>query len=289
MANGGIIGTVNTPTSTTATGVWQQEEQYEAKVTDTWPQRALFTTNSLRFEDGSSDSLARTPSSSGNRKTWTWSGWIKRSELGRTQNFFSAGTNNSNYGRIQFNSNDTIYIAHVDSASTTTEKSTTQVFRDVSAWYHIVCVMNTTNDVASERMRIYVNGNRETDLGTKTYPAQNTATYFNTATEHGVGNAPPTSSSSVRHFDGYLAEIHFLDGYAYGAEYFGEFDPLQVRPRHQKTGSTCIAPTSGSVRLIPIVLPHYLDYFLNLLGFGLWRAPTPHSVPSTICFLARNI
>jgi len=59
MANGGIIGTVNTPTSTTATGVWQQEEQYEAKVTDTWPQRTLFTTKSLRFNDGSSDYLSR--------------------------------------------------------------------------------------------------------------------------------------------------------------------------------------------------------------------------------------
>ena len=81
MANGGIIGTVNTPTSTTATGVWQQEEQYEAKVTDTWPQRALFTTNSCRFNDGSSDYLNRTPSSAGNRRTWTWSGWVKRGTL----------------------------------------------------------------------------------------------------------------------------------------------------------------------------------------------------------------
>ena len=63
MANGGIIGTVNTLTSTTATGVWHQQEQYEAKVTDTWPQRALFTTNSARFNDGSTDYLSRTPRS----------------------------------------------------------------------------------------------------------------------------------------------------------------------------------------------------------------------------------
>jgi len=73
MANGGIIGTVNTPTSTTATGVWHQQEQYEAKVTDTWPQRALFTTNSARFDDGSTDYLSRTPSSAGSTTTGTFS------------------------------------------------------------------------------------------------------------------------------------------------------------------------------------------------------------------------
>ena len=81
MANGGIIGPVNIPTSTTATGVWQQEEQYEAKVTDTWPQRTLFTTKSLRFNSGSSDYLNRTLSTPTNRRKWTLSMWVKRSNI----------------------------------------------------------------------------------------------------------------------------------------------------------------------------------------------------------------
>ena len=68
MANGGIIGTVNNPTSSTATGVWQQEEQYEAVRDGTWPKRAVFTTKSARFNSGSSDYLTFTPSADTNRK-----------------------------------------------------------------------------------------------------------------------------------------------------------------------------------------------------------------------------
>jgi len=65
MANGGIIGTVNNPTSSTATGVWQQEEQYEAVRDGTWPQRALFTTKSARFNSASSDYMTKSNSSTG--------------------------------------------------------------------------------------------------------------------------------------------------------------------------------------------------------------------------------
>ena len=90
MANGGIIGTVNNPTSSTATGVWQQEEQYEAKVTDTWPERALFTTKSLRFNRGSSDFLNRTMGTAGTSdKIGTYSGWVKRSTTTLDGMFFN--------------------------------------------------------------------------------------------------------------------------------------------------------------------------------------------------------
>ena len=68
---------------------------------------------------------------------------------------------------------------------------------------------------------MYINGSRESDFATATYPAKDTASHFNTATEHGVGVFSP--GTDTRFFDGYLAEIHFLDGYAYDSSYFGEF------------------------------------------------------------------
>ena len=175
--------------------------------------------NSLRFEDDSSDYLNRTPSSSGNRKTWTLSTWIKRSELGRIQNFFSAGSG-GNYGRIQFNSDDTIYIAHVDGAATTTEKSTTQVFRDVSAWYHFVWHIDTTQGTASNREKFYINGVQVTDFSTNTIPAQDYQSTINENVAHYIGN----QVGAYEKCSCYFAEVVFIDGQALDPTSFGEFD-----------------------------------------------------------------
>ena len=93
-------------------------------------------------------------------------------------------------------------------------------FRDHSAWYHYVFVLDTTNSTSSERVRFYVNGLRETTFSTETYPAQNHDTYVNTTNEHQIG---AYNGGSGYMMDGYMAEINFIDGYAYGPEYFGEF------------------------------------------------------------------
>ncbi len=111
MANGGIIGKVNNPTSTTATGVWQQEEQYEAVRDGTWPSRPLFTTKSARFNTASSDYLNRT-ATSGNRQVSTFSGWIKKSSNGvDTNRVFLEYNSGTNYFEIRFrDTNDDIRI-----------------------------------------------------------------------------------------------------------------------------------------------------------------------------------
>ena len=189
---------------------------------------------SIRFNDNDSPELKKTFSSAGTEETFTFSCWFKRGNIGANLggsgnhgvSLFSGGSSGENYGEIRIDSSgsgtqDALHFYNINSGSFNMQLLTTRLFRDVSAWYHIVCVMDTTNAIASERLRIYVNGIRETNFGTETYPSKDTASYFNTATEHGVGNAPPTNQA--RHFDGYLAEIHFLDGYAYGPEYFGEF------------------------------------------------------------------
>ena len=178
--------------------------------------------NSLRFEDGSNDFLNRTPSSSGNRKTWTLSTWIKRSELGRTQNFFSAGSG-GDYARIQFNSNDKIYIAHVNGGSPTTELQTTARFRDTSAWMHILWHLNTTESTASNREKLYINGVEATlDTSTSDYgfPAEDYEDTINENVAHYIGNQVGAHEKCSL----YLAETVFLDGTAATPTSLGEFD-----------------------------------------------------------------
>ena len=189
---------------------------------------------SIRFNDNDSPILKKTYSSAGTEETFTFSCWVKRGNLsgglatsgGAT--LFSGGASTSNYGEILFRGSsaspgpaDCLEFYSSEGGSTNMRLFTNQLFRDTNAWYHIVCVMDTTNAISTERLRIYVNGNRVTDFNATTFPSQNAVPHFNTATEHGVGGF--AVSTDTRFFDGYLAEIHFLDGYAYGPEYFGEF------------------------------------------------------------------
>ena len=182
----------------------------------------VYTINqSIRFNDSDNPFMGRTPSSTGTEETWTWSFWIKRAQTGTLQVIFQIGANKNNCDQFFFNTSDQLEYEHLDSGSNTDELKTTQVFRDTSAWYHIVLVADTTNLVVSERIRIYVNGERVTNFATENYPTQNTPTDVNTQVLHQIG---AQLSATYYSFDGYMSEIHLIDGYAYGPEYFGEFD-----------------------------------------------------------------
>jgi len=221
MANGGIIGPVNIPTSTTATGVWQQEEQYEARVTDTWPERALFTTKSLRFNDNSSDYLNRTPSSAGNRRTFTISSWVKRSSLeSGIKAIFSIGnsatsTAEANWFTFSFNgSTNRLRLVQYN----TIIFDTNAVYRDVSAWYHVVVAVDTTQGTASNRVKLYVNGTQVTSFATVNYPSQNYDYAVNNTIQHMIGREDGNGSG---YFDGYMAELIEVDGQALAPTSFG--------------------------------------------------------------------
>ena len=216
MANGGIIGPLNIPTSTTATGVWQQDEQYEAKVTDTWPQRALFTTKSARFNSGSSDYLNRTLGTPTDAEKWTWSCWIKRSTLGATQTLFSYDSGSNLQEFIGFNSTDSFRWYHRTSGGTAYYLNTNRLFRDVSAWYNILVVYDSSQGTASNRVKFFVNGTQETSFETSNYPAQDVDSELNKA------NAVRLYSwSGSEYFNGYIAENVFCDGQALAPTSFG--------------------------------------------------------------------
>ena len=179
-------------------------------------------TNSLRFNDDDSAYLSRTPSVAGNRKTWTWSGWVKRGNLGTTQNIFSSDTNDiQQQHRIRFRADDTIELFSFDGSNAYSAISSA-VFRDASGWYHVVGIYDTSNATANDRMILYVNGSR-LSLSTNTMPPLNYDGILNNTISHNIGRWFTTGYPS-EYFDGYMAEVNFIDGQALTPDDFGQID-----------------------------------------------------------------
>ena len=160
---------------------------------------------SLRFNDNDSAVLTFTPSSAGDRETWTWSAWVKRSNLGGNATLFCSAAGDYN---LKFHTDNKIKFEGAHG-----EINTAAVFRDVSTWYHIVTIHDTTEGTASNRFKIYVNGVLQTTSGT--YPSGDGV--INSTTSHGLGG-----QTSANFFDGYMAEVHFIDGTAVAPTSFGE-------------------------------------------------------------------
>ena len=176
---------------------------------------------SLRFNSADSAYLTRTPGSTTNQKTYTWSGWVKRGTLGAGGCMFGAGSSGTNFCNLIFSSSTDTLSWFTYEGSTSTNLDTTQVFRDVSSWYHIVLAVDTTQATSSNRAKLYVNGVQITAFGTATYPAQNTNNVVNTSgVPCGVG--AQMSPSAAVFFNGYMAEVNFIDGQQLTPSSFGE-------------------------------------------------------------------
>jgi hypothetical protein len=176
---------------------------------------------SLRFNDNDSAHLDRTPSSSGNRRTFTFSCWCKRSNIGSFASLFSS-SDGSDFFKFQFRDDNRFEINTADGGSDTTQLITTARFRDVSAWYHIVIAFDTTQGDASNRVKMYVNNRQITSFDNTTRPSQNQQHAVNHNIEHQIGNQVGTS----RYFDGYMAEINHVDGQQLEPSSFGEYHPI---------------------------------------------------------------
>jgi len=172
-------------------------------------------TQSLRLNNSASSLLTRTPSA-GNRKTWTWSAWIKRNDIGRDQDLFTAEGSGAQLFAIQIVDTNKIQIYGVNAVLL----QTTQQLRDLSAWYHVVIKSDTTQGTASNRLKIYLNGSEVTSFATDnraTY-AQNTDYGINSGVKHNIGS----NQAGGNFGDFYIAEVNFVDGTAYDASHFGE-------------------------------------------------------------------
>ena len=182
----------------------------------------LTINQSLRLNDNDSAYLSRTPSVAGNRKTWTFSCWFKRANLGVQTALFTYDQDSGSLSQavMSITSSDDLIITSW-SGSYQYIVRPLMLFRDTSAWYHLVIQLDTTQATASDRVKIYVNGERITAFnGTPTYPSLNADCQINQASRHRIGYG---NDGVVRQWDGYLAEVHFTDGTAYDATAFGEF------------------------------------------------------------------
>ena len=195
-----------------------------------------FITNSLRFNDGDSPRATREFSADpdGDRKTFTISFWAKRSTLSSAQAAISAATTNNFYDQIIFASNDGFEVNNVSSGSDAIQYQTNAKLRDVSAWYHLVVAMDTTQASASNGIKIYINGVLQTSFATSTYNQNATFEIGRNGTTTSIGRG---QRDSDKHFDGYLSEVYFIAGAQKAASDFGETNDNGVWIPKKYTGT----------------------------------------------------
>jgi hypothetical protein len=167
-------------------------------------------TNSLRFNRGSSDQLTRSIGTTGNRKTATYSCWIKKCDFSNEQMFlgFTSGLNiytNGDSFRVNSGTGTAVY--------------STALQRDPSAWYHFLIGIDTTQATDTNRYRLYINGTELTAFTTSIYPTQNSDLNINVS-----GSTQQIGSDGTSHINGYMSELYWIDGTQLTPSSFGETD-----------------------------------------------------------------
>jgi hypothetical protein len=223
--NGGIIGPSNVPTGQyggTASGVWRLRDAFNYIKAGLWPGSASYPVgNSLRFEASSNDYLSRTQGTPTSNQKFTVSTWYKRTKLDVVGDWWSIGSSGDGlYVNMKFDGSNNLIVVLNDPSAYYLFSSA--VFRDVSAWYHIMLAVDTTQATASNRARVYINGSEITAFSTATYPTQN-YTFPSLASGKSifVGNRVTDSNEPLR---GYLADYYFIDGQQLTPSSFGQTD-----------------------------------------------------------------
>ena len=167
--------------------------------------------------------LSRTPSSTSNRKTWTFSAWVKRTGFGAGNVIFDAGVyGGNNYSPLFFTPTGTIRFYEVVGGSLQWNVETTRKFNDCNGWYHIIMAVDTTQATTTNRVKLYINGIQETVFSPESVPSQNYDTLKNfSSQENNIGIA---SDNRLSPFDGLMSHIHFCDGQQLAPTVFGSTD-----------------------------------------------------------------
>jgi len=176
--------------------------------------------NSLRFRSSASAYLSRTFGTPTENKKWTYSAWVKRGSLGVHDPLLGVYLGGSDFFLLAFAPDNKLFFYYINGA-TDYGKTTTAVYRDPSAWYHFTFVYDSTDATPADRMRLYVNGERvqsfSADYGNLPL---NAGSYVNGASPHTIGYRADTGAF----FDGYMAEVNFIDGQALDPSSFGEYN-----------------------------------------------------------------
>lgn len=190
-------------------------------------QASFSVANSLRTNADAGACLTRTPGDAGNRRTWTFSCWIKRGRLASTAYLLHARSGSGSSASLYFNASDQLVaqMYHAGSGSNYLYLATHAVYRDPSAWYHVVLRVDTTQATAADRIRLYVNGALVSSFAAAIYDSGSADwdTQMNSTDPHAIGKYTGGSGSSD-YFDGYLAEVHLIDGTGLAPSSFSEAD-----------------------------------------------------------------
>ena len=191
--------------------------------------------NSLKLEDDNEEGMAKNFTGDGDRRTWTYSTWVKRTEITGSDSFHLFG---ASYSNIQFMTNDLLRVELYD-GSNTRYADLNRVFRDTSAWYHIVVALDSTQSTAADRVKIYINGVQDTSFNNSTYTnmSQNDQFDFGSASANYQFGYYFAGGSNDRRFCGYVAETHYVNGTALDETSFGEFDNNGIWIPKEYTGS----------------------------------------------------
>jgi len=192
--------------------------------------------NSLRFNDDDTAYLNRTRSSQSNT-TGTFSVWTKMGNPGADNILFGGHTDVNNRSYIYF-SDPTGYggIFSRTSGSADINFATNALYRDPSAWYHVVVAIDTTQGTESNRFKMYVNGEQITSFSASSYPSQNASLPILNQAAQTVGGGYGSSAVSAM-AEGYMADAHYIDGTQYAASDFGETNDNGVWIPKKFTGS----------------------------------------------------
>ena len=242
--------------------------------------------HSIRFNRGDNPHFSRTPSSAGNRKVWTYSVWLKRTDFGARSFFQAYDGSSSRRFQLSFNGDDTLNFNQGGGGSSGLAVSY-MMFRDPTAWYHIVAVADYTNSTAADRFKVYVNGS-QISLNI-TDSIENADGQCNGAFEHEIG----AIGSSGNVFDGYMADMNFIDGQALDASYFGytEFQTKVWRPKRfiangPNNGTVWSTTTNMNTNVFN---GNFANNFLAQVSNGYYTATTaPFTVKQSLGVITDN-
>ena len=183
---------------------------------------------SARFNDDNIAYLNRTPATDGNKKKWTLSWWMKNTKTNDFRTIFMGLIDGNNRTQLSFDgaigqgtAGDTLTLFDITGGTQTSIFQTDMKFRDPSAWYHCVLIVDVDNGTTADKVQLWVNGERETF---STYNAPTGDLWVNTANLHTIGQYGGATTNGPLAYDGYLADIHLIDGLAKAATDFAEAD-----------------------------------------------------------------
>ncbi|MDE2071353.1 MAG: hypothetical protein KGI70_01300, partial [Patescibacteria group bacterium] len=181
---------------------------------------ALTIPYSMHFDGSQTPYLSRSFGALGSNTTATLSMWVKRGQLGTYQYLYAANSaqTDSGFFSVSFSPGDQLRILGWNSSW----RITNQIFRDPSHWYHIVVAVDTTqpDSAANNRIRVYVDGSEITSFATLNNPAQNASLGLDAIGPHYIS----TYDGATSPFDGYLADVYWIDGQQLAPASFGAYD-----------------------------------------------------------------